>query len=161
MSLWSTWWIALSSRVEEVDQSSVSSLYYLYNNSYNSETCWSHRSQLPMLKMNNSIQSSLSWEATPFALWKWPQKAGGLKLEVAFVLNYQKMFWSSDLKTEWPLIAGAFQDRFSCNYFTFSLVDMLDETKILSRYVFHSVIFYIKICNQYIWQKQTALCKPF
>ena len=47
------------------------------------------------------IQSSLFWEATtPFALWKWPPKAGGFKSEIAFVINCHKTFWPSCLKTE-------------------------------------------------------------
>ena len=46
------------------------------------------------------LQSSLSWEATLFSLWKWPQKAGGLKSEIVFVINYHAMFWPSGLKTK-------------------------------------------------------------
>ena len=61
------------------------------------------------------IQSNLFWEATPFAHWKWPQKGGSLKSEVASVTKYHKSFWPSGLKTEGGLcLAGAIQDRFSC-----------------------------------------------
>ena len=36
---------------------------------------------------NTIIQSNLSWDATFFALWTWPQKTGDHKLEVAFVIK--------------------------------------------------------------------------
>ena len=53
-----------------------------------------------IINIKTVLKSNLSWEATPFAQWKWPQKADGLKSEVAFVLNYHKSFWPSGRKTK-------------------------------------------------------------
>ena len=55
-----------------------------------------HRS-VKMITESFLIQSNLCWEISPFALWKWPQKAGGLKSEVSFVINYHTNF-----VTQWP-----------------------------------------------------------
>ena len=46
---------------------------------------------------NIIIHSNLPWEATTFALWTWPQKTDGLKLEVAFIVKLPQ-----NVLAKWP-----------------------------------------------------------
>ena len=51
-----------------------------------------HLLSLPLISFNGK-----PFEATMFEQWKWPQKAGGLKSEVTFVINYHNKCWPSGL----------------------------------------------------------------